>query len=152
MSEPRESEDRVTALEQQVDQLKKQVRRGVEDAAAARVLAGGADRDVEEVRAEMREFRAEARGFQAEVRAEFQDVRAEMRTFRDQNNRVLNAMREDIVELANRVGAITNRVDVLTNHVDNGFIAIRGRFDATAAGMDHIVRLLNQLIADGSVT
>jgi len=131
MSEPSKPEDRVTALETQVDQLKKQVRRCAEDAAAARVLAGGADRDVEEVRAELREFRAE-------VRTEFQNVRAELRgelrTFRDQNNRVLNTLREDMIELR--------------NHVDKGFIEIRGRLDATAAGMDYIARLLQRLITD----
>ena len=59
--------------------LDQRVRRSEQDAAAARVLAGGADRDVAEVRGEIREFR-------------------------EQNTRVLNAMRQDLTDLRENVG------------------------------------------------
>lgn len=72
------------------------------------MLAGGADRDVAELRTEIREFR-------------------------DQNNRVLNALRGDMVELR--------------EHVDRGFGEIRERLDMTAAGQQQIVTLLDTLIA-----
>lgn len=73
----------------------------------ARVLAGGADRDVSEMRTEIRDFR-------------------------EQNTRMFNAMREDFSDLR--------------SHVDNGFAEIRGRLDATAAGQQQIVDMLNTLI------
>ena len=163
-------ERRVGALEGTVQDLTLRVRRSEQDAAAARVLAGGADRDVGELRGETRELRTEMRaGFadvRAEMRAEFADVRAEMHAefadvraemhaefadvraemhaefadvraaaaeFRSQNNRVLNAMREDIIDLR--------------EHVDRGFLEIRGRLDATAAGQQTIVDLLGTLIS-----
>lgn len=71
---------------------------------------GGADRDVAEIRGEIREFR-------------------------EQNTRVLNAMRDDLTDLR--------------QHVDNGFAEMRGKFDATAAGQEQIVNLLNTLITQG---
>jgi hypothetical protein len=85
----------------------------------------------------MREFRGEVRAEFADVRAEmrggFADVRAEAADYRTQNNRVLTAMREDITDLR--------------EHVDRGFLEIRGRLDATVAGQQTIVDLLNSLIA-----
>ena len=68
----------MTALEAQVRELAERVRHSEQDAAAARVLAGGADRDVA-------------------------DMRGEVREFREQNTRVLNAMREDLTDLRSRV-------------------------------------------------
>ena len=184
-------ERRVGALEGSVQDLNLRVRRSEQDAAAARVLAGGAERDVSELRGEMRGFRTEVHAefadVRAEMRAEFADVRAEMRAgfadvrgefanvrgeiadvraeiadvraemraefagvrdemraesasvrgeaveFRSQNNRVLSAMRADITDLR--------------EHVDRGFLEIRGRLDATAAGQQTIVDLLGTLIA-----
>jgi phage shock protein A len=58
MTEPSRSlEARVAALETHVSQLTQQVQRSAQDAAAARVLAGGADRDVDQIRGEIRDFR-----------------------------------------------------------------------------------------------
>ena len=68
----------MTAPEAQVRELAERVRHSEQDAAAARVLAGGADRDVA-------------------------DMRGEVREFREQNTRVLNAMREDLTDLRSRV-------------------------------------------------
>ncbi|MGQ0841702.1 permease [Actinokineospora sp.] len=78
MAQPDNLEARVTALETQVRTLVDRVSHSARDAAAARVLAGGADRDVSEIRTEIREFR-------------------------EQNTRVLNAMREDLTDLRSHV-------------------------------------------------
>ena len=78
MAQPPDLEARVAALEARVSELGERVRRSEQDAAAARVLAGGADRDVTE-------------------------MSAEIRGFREQNTRVLNAMREDLTDLRSRV-------------------------------------------------
>ena len=61
------------------------------------------------------------------------EIRGEIREFREQNTLVLNAMREDLTDLRQRV--------------DNGFAEMRGKFDATAAGQQQIANLLNTLIA-----
>ena len=132
MSEPEDLEARVTELEGEVADLNTRVRRSEQDAAAARVLAGGADRDVADLGGEMREFRAEVRG-------EFANVRAEFRDFRDQNNRVLNVMREDLVDLR-------SQTDARFAQVDDNFIGIRGRLDDAAAGQQQIVHMLTTLI------
>jgi hypothetical protein len=114
MAQPFDLEARVAALETQVRELAERVRHSEQDAAAARVLAGGADRDVEQIRGEIRDFRqATASSF--------------------------NAMREDLTDLRTRVNDGFAKVD-------HGFAGIRGRLDATAAGLDQITGLLNTLI------
>jgi len=113
-----DSEDlvvRVAALETQVRDLDQRVRATAQDAAAARVLAGGADRDVAEIRTEIRDFRqATTSSFNA-MRADFTDLRADFTDLRQQMN--------------------------------DGFIEMRGKFDATAAGQQHIVDLLTTLMS-----
>ena len=52
--ENQDLENRVSALEQEVAQLREQAALSSSDAIAARVLAAGADRDVSEVRSELR--------------------------------------------------------------------------------------------------
>jgi hypothetical protein len=86
MAQPENLEARVAALETQVRALNDRVRRGEHDAAAARVLAGGADRDVGEIRGEIRDFR------QATTSA-------------------FNSMREDLADLRNDMNARFERVD-----------------------------------------
>lgn len=111
-------EARVAALEVQVRELGERVRHSEHDAAAARVLAGGADRDVTEIRTEIRDFR-----------------QATTASF--------NAMREDLVDLR-------THVDRKFTEVDRGFMEVRGRLDAAAAGQQHIVDLLNTLMTQQS--
>jgi hypothetical protein len=84
------------------------------DAAAARVLAGGADRDVAEIRGEILDFR-------------------------EQNTRVLNALREDLTVLRQYTEAGFARVD-------RGFVEMRRKPDAAAAGQQQVVGMLNTLI------
>jgi chromosome segregation ATPase len=128
VSQPPDLEARVTALEAQVRELAERVRHSEQDAAAARVLAGGADRDVAEMRGEIREFR-------------------------EQNARVLNAMREDLTDLRSRVDVGFERVDERFERVDerfarvdDGFAEMRGKLDGAAAGVQQIVGLLTALI------
>ena len=68
-------EPRVSALEEQVRDLTGRVHASEQDAAAARVLAGAADRDVSEFRGEIRDFRrATTASFNA-LRQDFVDLR-----------------------------------------------------------------------------
>lgn len=68
-------EPRVGALEEQVRSLTARVQSSEQDAAAARVLAGAADRDVGEFRGEIRDFRkATTASFNA-LRQDFVDLR-----------------------------------------------------------------------------
>lgn len=139
MSEPEDLEARVAGLEGEVADLNSRVQRSEQDAAAARVLAGGADRDVADLGGEFRELRGEVREFRSEILWEVGDLRGEFRDFRDQNNRVLNVMREDLTGLR-------ERVETGFSMADEKFIGIRGRLDAAAAGQQQIVGLLTTLI------
>ena len=108
MTEPSgDLEARVAALEARVGELAQRVQHSEQDAAAARVLAGGADRDVDQIRGEIRDFR-----------------QATTASF--------NAMRDDLGDLR--------------TEMRGGFTEVRGRMDATAAGLDQITGLLNTLI------
>jgi chromosome segregation ATPase len=112
---------RVAALETQVQELVQRVRHSEQDAAAARVLAGGADRDVAEIRTEIRDFR------QATTAS-------------------INAMREDFTDLRADFTDLRNEFTDLRNQMHLGFAEVRGKLDATAAGQEQIVSLLNTLI------
>ncbi|HET6504137.1 MAG TPA: permease [Amycolatopsis sp.] len=75
---PDDIEERVTALETQVRKLTERVQASEQDAAAARVLAGGADRDVTEIRGEIRDLRqATTTSFNA-MREDLTDLRQQM--------------------------------------------------------------------------
>ena len=116
-------EPRVAALENQVRDLTGRVRATEHDAAAARVLAGAADRDVGEIRGELRDFRqATAASF--------------------------NAMRQDFVDLRQDFVDLREHVDQGFEQVDRGFAEMRGKFDAAAAGQQQIVDLLQSVIID----
>ena len=68
-------EGRVNALETTVEDINRRLRSAEQDAAAARVLAGAADRDVTEIRTEIRDFRnATTASFNA-LREDFGDLR-----------------------------------------------------------------------------
>jgi len=116
-------EPRVSALEEQMRDLTTRVQASQQDAAAARVLAGAADRDVSEIRGEIRDFRqATTSGF--------------------------NAMRQDFVDLRQDFVDLRTHVDSGFAQVDNAFTEMRGKLDAAAAGQQQIVDLLHTVIAD----
>ena len=149
--EPGNLESRVTALEHQVRDLSGRVQASEQDAAATRVLAGAADRDVGALSGELRDFRS--------------DTAANFKALRASTTASFNAIREDFVDVRNQMGQGFAKVDqefAKINQefakVDRGFTEIRGKFDATAAGQQKIVDLLQTFIknpgseADGSQT
>ncbi len=71
-------EPRVTALEEQMRELRDRVRASEHDVAAVRVLAGGADRDVGELGNEVRDFRAATVASFTALREDMVDLRQEM--------------------------------------------------------------------------
>lgn len=76
--EPENIEERVSALEGQVDDLRRRVRASEQDAQAARVLAGAADRDVADMGDEVRGLRGEVTGLRGDVT----DLRGEVTSLR----------------------------------------------------------------------
>src|SRR3954451_11038864 len=95
-------ESRVNSLEEQVRDLAGRVQSSEQDAAAARVLAGAADRDVSEFRGEIRDFRrATTASFNA-LRQDFVDMRTHVDNgFTEMRGKfdVMAAGRDQIVEL-----------------------------------------------------
>ena len=114
-------EPRVEALENQVRDLTAKVHATQQDAAAARVLAGAADRDVSEIRGELRDFR-------------------------NATTASFNAMRQDFVDLRQDFADLREHVDRRFEQVDQGFMEMRGRFDAAAAGQQQIVDMLTTIM------
>jgi hypothetical protein len=95
-------ESRVSSLEEQVRDLAGRVQSSEQDAAAARVLAGAADRDVSEFRGEIRDFRrATTASFHA-LRQDFVDIRTHVDNgFTEMRGKfdVMAAGQDQIVEL-----------------------------------------------------
>ncbi|HYS38748.1 MAG TPA: permease [Pseudonocardiaceae bacterium] len=121
MAQPPDFEARLSAVETRLGELAERVQQSQQDAAAARVLAGGADRDVEQIRGEIRDFR-----------------QATTSSF--------NTMRDDLTDLRTEVDHGFAQVDRRFVDVDRGFAEMRGRLDGTAAGIDQITGLLHTLI------
>jgi chromosome segregation ATPase len=109
-----EIEARLTALESQMRHVR-------EDAAAARVLAGGADRDVDEFRDEIRDFR------QATVGS-------------------LNALRETQIEQGDRLTGVEQRLDRIEQRMDQTSQRMEHGFGTLATGQAEITALLTRLI------
>lgn len=116
-------EPRVEALENQVRDLTAKVHATQQDAAAARVLAGAADRDVSEIRGELRDFR-------------------------NATTASFNAMRQDFVDLRQDFADLREHVDRRFEQVHQGFVEMRGRFDAAAAGQQQIVDMLTTIMRE----
>jgi hypothetical protein len=118
-----ELEARVAALEARLGGLSEETRAAREDAAAARHLAAASDRDVADILGEL-----------GDVRTELGDVRTELGEFRHATTASFNAMRDDMIDL---------RIETRS-----GFAEVRGKLDGTAAGVEQITGLLNQLIGE----
>jgi hypothetical protein len=73
------------------------------------------------------------------LEADVSGLRTEFRDFREHNARLHNATRQDIRDLRQDMTDLRSRVD-------DGFIEMRGKFDATAAAMQQIVGMLTTLI------
>lgn len=114
-------EARVSALEQQVRDLSGRVQVSEQDVAAARVLAGAADRDVSAIQAELRDFR-------------------------QATNTSFNALRQDVVDLRQDFGALRDHVDQGFRQVNQAFTEVRGKLDGAAAGQERIAGLIQTLL------
>ena len=104
----------VAVSQDELSDIRRRLNAAEQDAAAARVLAGAADRDVSEIRADIRDFRHATTGS-------------------------LNALREDFVDLREDFSD-------LRDDVGRGFVEMRGKLDATAAGQQRIAELIESLI------
>jgi len=80
MAQPSDLEARVAALKARVGELAGEAQAAREDAAAARHLAAANDRDVAELRSEIRDFRQAAVVSFNAMRSDLTDVQTEMRT------------------------------------------------------------------------
>lgn len=108
MTEPSgDLETRVAALEARVGELAERVQHSEQDAAAARVLAGGADRDVDQIRGEIRDFRQAATGSFNAMREDLTDLRTEMTDLRTE-------MRSGFTEVRGRMDATAAGLDQIT--------------------------------------
>jgi chromosome segregation ATPase len=115
VTQPEDLESRVAALETQVRELTERVRHSQQDATAARVLAGGADRDVSEIRTEIRDFRqATTSSFNA-MREDLTDLR---RTMDDQFREVNGGFTEVRGRLDAAAAGQQQIVDLLTTLID----------------------------------
>lgn len=104
-----ELEARISALEAQVRVIR-------EDAAAARVLAGGADRDVSAFAARL-----------------------------DAHKALLEALRETQVEQGQRIGGLEQRFGGLEQRFDALEREMRGGFATVSVGQSEILTLLRRL-------
>ena len=123
MATPEDIENRLSAVERGVAQLRAQQGLSASDAAAARVLAAGADHHVSEVRAELRAHTS-----------------------------ALNALRETQLEQGRRLDRMDGRLDRMGDRfdgMDTRFDGIETRmadgFATVGAGMAQIVTLLEGL-------
>lgn len=130
MTEKGNLEERGTALEGEVGDLEHRLQRSEKDAAAARVLAGGADRDTSELRIELREFREQNMRLHKATRSDIADIRGD-----------ITDIRGDITDIRGELGQLNGRVDTLT-------LEMRSKFDMLAAGQQQIVNLITPAIDD----
>jgi hypothetical protein len=73
------------------------------------------------------------------------EIRGEIRDFRQATTSTFNAMRADFTDLRRELTEFQQRVD-------NGFAEMRGKFDATAAGQQHIVDLVTTIMNQRAAT
>jgi chromosome segregation ATPase len=120
-------EARFTRLEHEVAELREQVALTRSDAAAARVLAAGADRDVSEVRAELR---AHTQGLNALRETQLEQSRA-LGEQRQEINGLRHEMREGFTSQGQRIDELEREM--------------RGGFATMATGMAQITALLTDI-------
>ena len=133
MTGPADRDDQIAKLQADVAGLRARLRRVEQDGDAARTLAAVADRDVGE-------------------------IGSEFRTFRDQNNRVLSAMRADLVDMRDEMRSeITDlRTEMRSEFADvraemrSEFTDVRAEmrqgFATAAAGQQQVLALLESLV------
>ena len=134
-----------------VDRLEREVQRAREDAAAARVLAGGVDRDAEAIVREFQQYRDQNVTLHNATRADIADVKVGVGGLEDSvgglENR-LGGLDHRVGRLGERVDSLDNHVAGLSHHVDRLTMELRSKFDMVAAGQQQIVDLINQRFDD----
>lgn len=131
MSQPPDDlEARIGALEREVARLREQMALAGADAAAARVLAAGADRDVAEVR--------------AELRAHTQTLNALRETQLEQGERIAS-MDGRLTSVEARLSSLEVRVASLESEARAGFAEMRSGFATMSTGMAEITALLRRI-------
>lgn len=91
-----ELEPRVSALEGEMRDIRARLRMSEQDAAAARVLAGAADRDVGEISSQLRDFRRATIGSFNAVREDLVDLRTEVADLRTEMRSGFDGMRSKL--------------------------------------------------------
>jgi len=120
-------ETRVAILEREVVRLREQVALGSSDAAGSRVLAAGADRDVSEVR--------------AELRAHTRVLNALRETQLDQDRKI-TGLEQKVTGLDQKVTGLDQKVTGLDQKVTEGFAML-------STGMAQITALLTGKAGSG---
>ena len=147
MPDPGDLERRVSALEQDVTRIQGELDRAREDTAAARTLAGGADRDVSDVRSQLRVQRTLLQALR-DTQVEHGDRLERLERRMTAVELRLTALEDRIAgmdaRLTGRLDALTGRVDGLTGRVDALQTEMREGFAKIHAGMTHIVALLER--------
>jgi hypothetical protein len=119
-------EKRVAALEVRLGQVSAEVHVARDDAAAARHLAAARDRDI------------------ADLGVKVDANRSAINALGEQTRERFDAVDRRFDALERKVDDGFRRIDEEFRKVDDGFIEMRGKFDATAAGLDRIVTLLEE--------
>jgi hypothetical protein len=126
-------EKRVAALEVRLGQVSAEVHAARDDAAAARHLAAARDRDIADLGVKVDANRSAINALGEQTRERFDAV-----------DRRFDAVDRRFDALERKVDDGFRRIDEEFRKVDDGFIEMRGKFDATAAGLDRIVTLLEE--------
>lgn len=74
------------------------------------------------------------------------EIRAEIRDFRQATTASFNALRADFLDLRSDFSGLRKEFGDLREDVGRGFIEMRGKLDATATGQQRIVELIESLI------
>lgn len=127
-------ERRLQRLEDQQEELRDGVQQARADAGAARVLAAGADRDVSEVRSELR---AHTRSLTA-----LRDTQREMAVEMQALGVGLRELRAEVGGLRAEVGGLNSEVGGLERRMTDGFATVH-------TGMRHITVLLERALGPG---
>jgi predicted nucleic acid-binding Zn-ribbon protein len=135
-------EPRVTALETTVQTLGDRVRTTEHDAATALLLAGGAQRDILQTRDELKSFREQNNRLHNATRQDVNDLRGEVTDLRGEVTDLRQTVEKGFAEIDQKFAQVNQGFA----EVGKGFANVRGRLDATAAGQEQIVVLLNHLI------
>jgi hypothetical protein len=126
MSNPPDFEARLSAVESHVHRLDADVTAAVSDAAAARHLAAGRDRDLADLTIKVDANRAAINGLGVQTASRFDLV--------DQR----------FERVDRRFEQVDRRFEELEGEIRTGFAEMRFRFDHTAAGLAQIVELLTR--------